>query len=142
MVSDCHRTLYIMHALKERPASGDILEWIDDHGPRMNEKQFSLAIRGLRIRAKAREAAHRILVKGQSRQQVIDDLGMQKAAVSQLINNIFKNLDTQLAEHDLVYQQYVLPKKLKPVIDALEEEHLKYFLSDEKAGKARKPRKG
>src|SRR3989304_7103557 len=102
-----------MHALKERPVSGDILEWIADHGPRMNEKQFSLATRGLRIRAKAREAAFRILVKGQSRQQLIDDLGMQKTAVSQLINNVFKNLDERLQEHDLIYQKYVLPKKLK-----------------------------
>ena len=140
MVSDCHKTMYIMHTLLERLVAVDIFKWLDDHGPLMNEKQFSLAIKGLRIRAKAREAAFRILVKGQSRQQVIDDLGMQKAAVSQLINNVFKNLDERLQEHDLVYQQYVLPKKLKPVIDALEEEHLKYFLSDTRARKARSSR--
>jgi hypothetical protein len=110
----------------------DIFAWIEDHGPFMNDKQFSLAIKGLRIRARSKEAAHRILVKGQSRQQVIEDLGMQKAAVSQLINNILKNLDEQLTANGLVYQQYVLPKSLKPVIDALEEEHLKYYVKDPK----------
>lgn len=98
----------------------------------MNDKQFSLAIKGLRIRAKSKDAAHRILVKGQSRQEVIEDTGMQKAAVSQLINNILKNLDEQLKKNGLIYQQYVLPESLKPIIDALEEEHLNYYVKDSK----------
>ena len=122
--------MYIMESLFEHIDSIDIFKWIEHHGPIMNEQQFSLAIKGLRIRAKSREAAHRILVEGHSRQQVIDDLGMQKAALSQLINNVFKNLDQQLEKNGLVYQQFVLPEKLIPVINALEEEHLKYHVTD------------
>lgn len=119
-----------MESLLKHIDSIDIFKWIDDHGPIMNEQQFSLATKGLRIRAKSREAAHRILVLGHSRQQVIDDLGMQKAALSQLINNVLKNLDQQLEQNGLVYQQYVLPEKLIPIVNALEEEHLKYYVSD------------
>ena len=121
-----------MHILLEHIDSLDIFNWIEDHGPIMNDKQFSLAIKGLRIRAKSRDVAHRILVQGQSRQEVIEDTGMQKAAVSQLINNILKNLDEQLKKNGLVYQQYVLPENLIPVINALEEEHLNYFVKDPK----------
>lgn len=124
-----------MQFLLEHIDSLDIFKWIEDHGPIMNEKQFSLAIKGLRIRAKSKEAAYRILVDGQSRQAVIEDMGMQKAAVSQLINNIMKNLDEQLKKNGLVYQQYVLPENLKPVIDALEEEHLNYFVKEPKPKK-------
>jgi TrfB transcriptional repressor len=119
-----------MHILSEHIDSLDIFKWIEEHGPIMNDKQFSLAIKGLRIRAKSKDVAHRILVKGQSRQEVIEDTGMQKAAVSQLINNILKNLDEQLKKNGLIYQQYVLPENLKPVIDALEEEHLNYYVND------------
>ncbi len=127
-----------MRILLELIDSLDIFKWIEERGPIMNEKQFSLAIKGLRIRAKSKEAAHRILVRGQSRQEVIEDLGIQKAAVSQLINNVLKNLDVQLQENGLVYQQYVLPEKLIPVINALEEEHLEYFVGDSKAKKIKK----
>ena len=88
LVSDCQGTMYIMRFLLEHIDSLDVFKWIEDHGPIMNEKQFTLAIKGLRIRAKSKEAAYRILVQGQSRQEVIEDLGIQKAAVSQLINNI------------------------------------------------------
>lgn len=119
-----------MHILLEHIDSLDVFKWIEDYGPIMNDKQFSLAIKGLRIRAKSKNAAHRILVLGQSRQEVIEDTGMQKAAVSQLINNILKNLDEQLKKNGLVYQQYVLPKNLKPVIDALEDEHLNNYVKD------------
>ncbi len=135
MVSACHGTMYIMHIFLEHIDSLDIFIWIENYGPIMNDKQFSLAIKGLRIRAKSKDAAYRILVKGQSRQEVIKDTGMQKAAVSQLINNILKNLDKQLKKNGLVYQQYVLPEKLKPVIDALEDEHLEYFVKDSKSKK-------
>lgn len=121
-----------MHDLLEHIDSLDVFKWIEDYGPIMNDKQFSLAIVGLRIRAKSKDAAYRILVQGQSRQEVIEDTGMQKAAVSQLINNIMKNLDEQLKKNGLVYQQYVLPENLKPVIDALEEEHLNYFVKTPK----------
>ncbi len=121
-----------MHILLEHTDSLDIFKWIEDYGPIMNDKQFSLAIKGLRIRAKSKDVAYRILVQGQSRQEVIEDTGMQKAAVSQLINNILKNLDEQLKKNDLVYQHYVLPKNLKPVIDAFEEEHLNYYVKDPK----------
>ena len=124
-----------MHFLLEHIDSLDVFKWIEDHGPIMNDKQFSLAITGLRIRAKSKDAAYRILVLGQSRQEVIEDTGMQKAAVSQLINNILKNLDEQLKKNGLVYQQYVLPEKLKPIIDALEEEHLNYYVKDPKSKK-------
>ena len=124
-----------MHFLLEHIDSLDIFKWIEDHGPIMNDKQFSLAIKGLRIRAKSKDAAYRILVLGQSRQDVIEDTGMQKAAVSQLINNILKNLEEQLNKNGLVYQQYVLPKHLKPVIDALEDEHLNSYVKDSKAKK-------
>ena len=124
-----------MHILLEHIDSLDIFKWIEDHGPIMNEKQFSLAIKGLRIRARSKDAAHRILVQGQSRQEVIEDTGMQKAAISQLINNIMKNLDKQLKKNGLIYQQYVLPKNLKPIVDALEEEHLNYYVKDSKSKK-------
>lgn len=122
-----------MYFLLEHIDSLDIFKWIEDHGPIMNDKQFSLAIKGLRIRAKSKDVAYRILVLGQSRPEVIKDTGMQKAAVSQLINNILKNLDEQLKKNGLVYQQYVLPENLKPVIDALEEEHLNYYVKDPKS---------
>ncbi len=124
-----------MHILLEHIDSLDVFKWIEDHGPIMNDKQFSLATKGLRIRAKSKDAAYRILVLGQSRQEVIEDTGMQKAAISQLINNILKNLDEQLKKNGLVYQQYVLPEKLIPVIDALEEEHLNYYVKDPKSKK-------
>jgi TrfB transcriptional repressor len=135
LFSDCHRTMYIMHLILEHIDSLDIFKWIEDYGSIMNDKQFSLAIKGLRIRAKSKDVAYRILVKGQSRQEVIVDTGMQKAAVSQLINNILKNLDEQLKKNGLIYQQYVLPENLKPIIDALEEEHLNYYVNDPKKKK-------
>ncbi len=135
LFSDCHRMMYIMHLILEHIDSLDIFKWIEDYGPIMNDKQFSLAIKGLRIRAKSKDVAYRILVKGQSRQVVIEDTGMQKAAVSQLINNILKNLDEQLKKNGLIYQQYVLPENLKPIIDALEEEHLNYYVNDPKKKK-------
>jgi len=127
-----------MHTLLKHIDFLDIFKWIEDYGPIMNDKQFLLAIKGLRIRAKSKDAAYRILVKGQSRQEVIEDTGMQKAAVSQLINNVLKNLDEQLKKHGLIYQQYVLPENLKPVVDALEEEHLSYYVKDSKKNSKKK----
>ena len=121
-----------MYPLLEHIDSLHIFKWIEDRGLIMNDKQFALAIKGLRIRARSKDVAHRILVKGQSRQEVIEETGMQKAAVSQLINNILKNMDEQLKKNGLVYGNYVLPEKLRPIIDALEEEHLNYYVKDTK----------
>ena len=92
-------------------------------------------LNGLKITVLSKDVAYRILVQGQSRQEVIEDTGMQKAAVSQLINNILKNLEEQLNKNGLVYQQYVLPKHLKPVIDALEDEHLNSYVKESKGKK-------
>jgi len=124
-----------MRILLEHIDSLDIFEWIGEHGPIVNDKQFTLAIKGLRIRAKSKDVAHRILVKGEIRPKVIVDSGMQKAAVSQLINLIMKNFDAQLKKNGLVYQEYVLPEKLKPLIDALEEEYLNNLVKDIKKNK-------
>jgi len=110
----------------------DFFDWDEDGYSCMNEKQFKLAIKGLRIRSKSRDAAYRILVKGDTRQKVIDDTGMQKAAVSQLMSKIMKNFKEQLAKNGLVYKEYILPENLEPVIDAVEEEHLKNFLKNGK----------
>ncbi len=115
--------------------SFNIFKWIESFGPIMNDKQFTLAVKGLRIRARSKDVAYRILVLGQSRRKVIEDTGMQKAAVSQLINNILKNLESQLDKNELVYHQYILPKYLKPVIDALEDEHLSVYMEKKKESK-------
>jgi len=122
----------IMRIFLEAIKNPDFSDLFADDQSCMNEQQFKLAIKGLRIRDRSREVAYRILVKGDSRQSVIEDTGMQKAAISQLMSKIMKNFQEQLARNGLVYKEYVLPEKLEPVIDAVEEEHLRNYLKESK----------
>lgn len=124
-----------MRSLLKHVENPDILELVDGDGLNMNDKQFSLAVKGLRMKAKNKEIAQRILVKEESRKKVMSDTGISNQQLSATLNRIIKNLKEQLKKHDLVYQEYILPEKLKLIIDAVEEEHLNQYVKEVKKKK-------
>ena len=124
-----------MRYLLEHIENSDILDIVGDRELTMNDKQFSLAVKGLRMKAKNREIAHRILVNNEPRKKVMQDTGISNQQLSATLNRIVKNLKEQLRRHNLVYSEYILPEKLKLVIDAVEEEHLNQYIKDLKKKK-------
>ena len=124
-----------MRSLLKHVENPDILEFAEGEGLSMNDKQFSLAVKGLRMKAKNKEIAHRLLVKEESRKKVMSDTGISNQQLSATLNRIIKNLREQLQKHDLVYQEYILPEKLKLVIDAVEEEYLNQYVKEVKKKK-------
>ena len=119
-----------MHILLEHVDFLDVFDLANGYDPIMNDKQFLLAIKGLRMQAKTKDIAYRILVKGESRKIVRDDTGIKNQQISKTLTRIMENLRKQLKKYDLEYQSYMLPKKLKPVVDALEDEHLKQYTKE------------
>jgi hypothetical protein len=124
-----------MRYLLEHIENPEILDIAGVNELTMNDKQFSLAVKGLRMKAKNREIARRILVNNEPRKKVMQDTGISNQQLSAMLNRIIKNLKEQLRRHNLVYSEYILPEKLKPVIDAVEEEHLNQYIKDLKKKK-------
>lgn len=96
----------------------------------MTDEQFKLAIKGLRMKVKNKEIAYRLLVKKESRKQLMEETGIQNAYISQLLTRIARNFNEQLQRYQLVCKEWVVHQDTVPLLDVMEREHLRQYLEE------------
>ena len=119
----------------------DLFAVFDENELRMKKTTFEYAIKRMGLRQNTIDSVYRVLVKGEPRQKVIDETGINEGHLSKTISNIYKSLKEKCEADGLVItDEYIIKQDHVVALETLKvlESEALYEVSNKKRRSRRK----